>query len=397
MEKKKRKWGLLILLGFVGLCLSFVVITAIMNLFIPDNSKNPDQLSEEMITPLLEAEHLKQHVGDQVFPGFQSAEIPNLLFNEQHAFLLDMQNPATGWARVPQEQQRGGEWQLMPALDAYPQEPYYRTDYDNTDPDQGPDAFTVKVGETFVTSMPTAEWFRLDLMNQFRNDLPGFLKPVFPYQLIAYVFFPNTETYLSLILHESFHSYQAIWAQDRLEQAEWDGIRLGDQYPWYDQAGIDAWQKELDILQATLKAEDQETVRQLAKDFLEQRSDRRKLMKLSSALIRYENQREWVEGMARYVELETWRLASLDENYQPLGEIQKDSKFKDYRTFRDRWSRELDQIPRMASNEGDGRFYYTGMAQAYLLDQLDPEWKTKLAADPSLNLEDLLEEALNSN
>ena len=69
-------------------------------------------------------------------------------------------------------------------------------------------------------------------------------------------------------------------------------------------------------------------------------------------------------------------------------------KFKDYRTFRDRWKRELDQIPRMASDEGDGRFYYTGMAQAYLLDQLDPDWKTKLAADPSLNLEDLLKRAV---
>jgi len=135
----------------------------------------------------------------------------------------------------------------------------------------------------------------------------------------------------------------------------------------------------------------------LAQDFLEQRLDRRKLMKLSSALIRYEKQREWVEGMARYVELETWRLASMDENYQPLDEIQRDSKFKDYSTFPDRWNRELDQIPRMASDEGDGRFYYTGMAQAYLLDQLDPDWKTKLAADPSLNLEDLLKEALISN
>ncbi len=394
MERKKRKWFLLVLLGLIGLCLSFVVITAIMNLFIPDNSKSPDRLSEEMITHVLEAEHLKQQVGDQVFPGFQSAEIPTLLFNEQHAFLLDMQNPATGWTRVPQGSQRGGEWQPMPALDAYPQEAYYRTDYDNADPDQGPDAFTVRIGENYVTSLPTAEWFRLDLMNQFRNDLPDFLKPVFPYQLIAYIFFPNTDTYLSLIHHESFHSYQAIWAPERFDQAEWDGIQLGDQYPWYDQSGIDAWQTELDLLQAALKAEDEEAVRQLAQQFLAQRTTRRRLMNLSADLIRYENQREWVEGMARYAELETWRLASLDENYQPLDKIQKDSKFKDYRTFRDRWSRELDQIPRMATNEGDGRFYYTGMAQAYILDQLHPSWKLTLAADPMLNLEDLLEQAM---
>lgn len=70
MERKKRKWFLLVLLGLIGLCLSFVVITAIMNLFIPDNSKSPDRLSEEMITHVLKAEHLKQQIGDQVFSRF---------------------------------------------------------------------------------------------------------------------------------------------------------------------------------------------------------------------------------------------------------------------------------------------------------------------------------------
>jgi hypothetical protein len=34
------------------------------------------------------------------------------------------------------------------------------------------------------------------------------------------------------------------------------------------------------------------------------------------------------------------------------------------------------------------------MAQAYLLDQLHPSWKLTLAADPMLNLEDLLKQAL---
>ena len=59
-----------------------------------------------------------------------------------------------------------------------------------------------------------------------------------------------------------------------------------------------------------------------------------------------------------------------------------------------RWSRELDQISRMAEDEGDGRFYYSGMAQAYLLDQLHLSWKLTLATDPMLNLEDLLRQAL---
>jgi hypothetical protein len=117
-------------------------------------------------------------------------------------------------------------------------------------------------------------------------------------------------------------------------------------------------------------------------------------MQLSADLIRYENQREWVEGMARYAELETWRLAGADEKYKPLVDMHSDRKFKEYQSFENRWRREIDQISRMAEDEGDGRFYYSGMAQAYLLDQLHPSWKLSLAADPMLNLEDLLRQAL---
>ena len=98
--------------------------------------------------------------------------------------------------------------------------------------------------------------------------------------------------------------------------------------------------------------------------------------------------------MARYAELETWRLAAVDEEYQPIPEMKSDHKFKDYNTFEQRWKRELDQIVRMAEDEGDGRFYYSGMAQAFLLDRLHPSWKLTLGADPMLNLEDLLEQAM---
>ncbi|MEE4195112.1 MAG: hypothetical protein V2J07_07930, partial [Anaerolineae bacterium] len=337
---------------------------------------------------------LREELGDQVFPGLGTVEIPALIYNEENAFLIGMSDPQPGWVKVPQELDRGGAWQAMPPLETYPQEIYFRTGYDRDDPDQGPDAFTVRVGNTYVASLPSADWFRIGLMNQFRRDLPGFLKPVFPDSLVASVFFPNSDTYLSMIQHESFHAFQAVWAQSRFEAAEWDGIRLDEQYPWENQEGIDAWQQELDVLKAALKTQDKEETRQLAQQFLDHRDARRKTMGLSADLIRYENQREWVEGMARYAELETWRLAGADEQYQPLVDMQTDRKFKEYQSFENRWSRELDQISRMADDEGDGRFYYSGMAQAYLLDQLHPSWKLTLAADPMLNLEDLLQQAL---
>jgi hypothetical protein len=391
MQRKKRTWGLFILLGILGFCFLSIVILLIINIFLPKNSAFSNQLGEMDMVRVLEAQHLRENLGDQVFPGLQSVEIPVLLFNEENAFLTGMQNPEDGWVKVPQEQQRGGAWQLIPAMEEFPEQPYYRSAYDTN---SEPDAFTVRVGETYVSSMPTYEWFRIDLMNHFRSDLPGFVKPIFPYSLVASIFIPNSDTYLSMIQHESFHAFQAVWAHPRFEQAERDGIQLGDQYPWVDKAGIGAWQKELELLQAALKAEDKEITRQLAKQFLDQRTNRRKLMNLSAELIRYETQREWIEGMARYAELETWRLAAVDEEYQPIPEMKSDHKFKDYNTFEQRWKRELDQIVRMAEDEGDGRFYYSGMAQAFLLDRLHPSWKLTLGADPMLNLEDLLEQAM---
>ena len=394
MHRKNRKWGLILILSVLGLCLGLSALFAVINLFVPDQTSQPDQLADVDITRVLEAQHLRQELGDQVFPGLGTVEIPALIYNEENAFLIGISDPQTGWVKVPQELHRGGDWQAMPHLEAYPQEIYFRTGYDRNDPKQEPDAFTVRVGDTYVSSLPSADWFRLGLMNQFRKDLPGFLKPVFPYSLVASLFFPNSDTYLSMIQHESFHAFQAVWAHSRFEAAEWDGIRLVDQYPWENQAGIDAWQQELDLLQAALKSEEKEEARQLAQQFLDQRDARRRTMLLSADLIRYENQREWVEGMARYAELETWRLAATDEQYQPLADMQSDRKFKEYQSFDNRWAREIDQISRMANDEGDGRFYYSGMAQAYLLDQLHPSWKLTLAADPMLNLEDLLRQAM---
>ena len=74
-----------------------------------------------------------------------------------------------------------------------------------------------------------------------------------------------------------------------------------------------------------------------------------------------------------------------------------DPDFSGYATFDRRWSQEVGQIGRMADDEGDGRFYYSGMAQAVLLDQLMPDWMIQ-ALNEDVFLEDLLEMvvALNS-
>jgi hypothetical protein len=87
-----------------------------------------------------------------------------------------------------------------------------------------------------------------------------------------------------------------------------------------------------------------------------------------------------------------WRQAATAGHYAPLPEVIADADFTRYIGFQKRWSQELDQMERLANDPGDGRFYYSGMAQATLLDRLMPSWKGR-AMDDNVWLEALLESA----
>ena len=150
-----------------------------------------------------------------------------------------------------------------------------------------------------------------------------------------------------------------------------------NQYPWDLEQLQDLWRLELKALEEALRSENPVETEQLVEQFLSIRNSRRATIHLSSELMDYENQREWVEGLARYVELESWRLASAVETYRFDVNMQSDPEFKQYRGFSNCWNRELNQMKRMFKVEGDGRFYYSGMAQAYLLDRLSPGWKDR--------------------
>ena len=196
------------------------------------------------------------------------------------------------------------------------------------------------------------------------------------------------------VLHESFHVYQAQVAWDRLNQAE-VAHGKGAQY-WTadaDKAAREAWETEIDLLVKALKSEGEEQVKALAREFLSQRDSRRAAAKLSSALVEYERHLEWEEGLAKYVELAIWREASGSLEYEPLPDVTDDPAFRGYRSFRQRWSQEIGQMKRQATREGETRFYYTGMAQAMLLDRLLPGWQDK-ALSKDIWLETLLAEAV---
>jgi hypothetical protein len=390
MMKKFRKILIISMGSLIGLCLLLTTISAIANRGLPQSSPVVETLSEADKTRLAETIHIREQLGDAVFPGWGQADIPAIIYNEEYVFLISFPDPPDGWVKVPAGIQRGNAWELM-ADDSFLGKPYYRQRL--VEPKVSPEAFTVMVGDRWVSSMPTLDWFKISLVDQIQDDLPSFVAPIFPYQLFVGQLVSGTDQYITLSAHETFHSFQGMTTPDKFADAELIN-QYEDQYPWDDQSLQADWKTELDFLADALRSNDPNQTLELVRQFLALRAARRESANLSPELIAYEQHREWLEGLARYAELEIWRRAFIS-SYVPLSETNTLNDFKNYTGFESRWSRELDQISRMANDVGDGRFYYTGMAQAYLLDQLMPDWKTHIF-DDDIWLDDLLNTATQS-
>jgi hypothetical protein len=382
------RWLLRGIAALFVLILLLLGISFLVNRGLPSGSENPAELSSAEKARLSEFSHVRRELGNEVWPGWGTAEIPTVLYNESYAFLVGYSNPPDGWIKVPQNDRRGGPWTAVPD-DTFNGQPYYRQPLPTSG--ETPQAFTVKIGDRWATSMTTMEWMEISLANQFREDmLPPFLVPIFPYPLVTRLFIRGSDGYISALAHESFHAYQGTVTEAHLAAAETGVSSAENNYPWAETEG--AWQTELELLAGALRAETEAETADLARQFLAQRAQRRENATLTTTTTNYERQREWLEGLARYIELEIWRQASL-VNYEPAAAIQDDPDFSDYDGFNNRWTQEIDQMGRMAADWGDGRFYYSGMAQAVLLDRLMPGWKDQ-ALEDGVFLEDLLEAAV---
>ncbi|HSM54906.1 MAG TPA: hypothetical protein VK879_02025 [Candidatus Sulfomarinibacteraceae bacterium] len=390
---RKPRW-IIVLAGLVFLCVLSIAIVAISNQRLPTHSAAVEHLSEEQKMLLAEAAHQRRSLGDTVWPGWGDADIAFVVYNEAYAFLVGYQGtPADGWQRVPGDETIGAAWEQVPG-DAFFGEPYYRQAL--VAGGAHPQAFTVRVGDQWAASMPTKEWLEIDFVQQFRESLPSFVRPVLPYALIRNLFLGGSEKYISLLSHESFHAFQGLNAEERLLQAELANRRYQEHYPWEDRSLETAWDAELTLLadaaeEAQNGASD-ERLAEMARQFLILRERRREANDLNSMQVQFEQQREWVEGQAKYMELQSWLLASEDD-YTPLPDAAERNDLASYKGADDAWSKEIDQIRRMAGDHGDGRFYYSGLAQAVLLDHLRPGWKAEVL-NGEATLEALLSEGL---
>lgn len=386
MKTRKRRVLIVALLALPALCLLLLAVSWLSNLAAPSEAQTADRLSDLDKARIAEALHLRNSLGDQVWPGWDKAAIPIVVHNEAFAFLVGLPDPADGWVAVPRRTHEGGPWEPVSG-DGFFGQPYYRQRL----PDSGatPQSYAVLVGDVWASGFMTYDWMQVSLSRQVRDDF----SPLFPHWWFARQAIGGSDGYIAGLLHESFHSYAGSTATDRLLAAENSGRRWEAAYPWEDKALRDAWQAELNLLQTALRAGTDAEAADLARQFVQQRSARRQAADLSPSLVEYERSREWAEGLAKYAELAIWQAGNAAASYQPMPAMAADADFDAYAGFSRRWQNELSTMTRRAGDRGDGRFYYSGMAQAFLLDRLAPGWKTH-AFEDGVWLDELLAEAV---
>lgn len=383
--KRKKWWHTIkkIALWVIMILVLLLAGIALYNRTLPTASPVIENLSEDEQIRLRETTHLRNTIGNQVWPGWAGLEIPLLVYNERYAFLMGISDPDSGWVRVPFGSLEGGPWHPVPGGG------YFRQPL----PESGatPQAFIVRIGDHFAASMTTLDWTGIKLVAMMREQLPGFIVPIMPYALFLAQF--GSDWHVSALLHESFHVVQARQAYDRLVDAE-EAVSYEGRYPWDDTSFREQWLNERRLLARALGSTegDRERLLELVSEWWAVRQERQRT--IPGEAVDYERKREWLEGLAKYAELRIWLLANASDAYAPLPGMEQVEDFNAYREAREHRNREIDQLE-SDLQFGETIFYYSGWAQAALLDRLaTPDWKEKIMEE-GVYLDQLLAEAIS--
>lgn len=300
--------------------------------------QDPSVLSAADKAELAEALRLKTELGDRVWPGLGSTDIPVILYNDSYEFLIGEVNPAGSWEVVEGDDFLGRRYHRRPA--------------------ENPQSFAVLIETHWAGSIGALDW-----MNRKR------------------AFKISPDFYVVLILHEVFHAHQANLAPARFAKAL--AVYASEsRYPAKDKEFAAAWNSEGSALTEALRAADDAVAFRLVQKFLQIRDARRGNAALSPDLFAYERELEWLEGLAKFVEMRFYEIAA-----SRAGE----AAFARYRPSLPPYLQwDFVRLERqLGQQNGDLRFYLGGMAQARLLDRLSPGWQAKMMQE-GIYLEELL-------
>ena len=359
MPKSSGKW-LLFCLGTFFLLAAGIQASVQENKQEQQNQKENQDLSRlnpEDKAQLVDYFRLKKTFGSQVWPDFGEVEIPLIQYNQRYEFLVAHPHPPAPWIALDD--------------DTFQDKPYYRRAVEKAQ------AFAVPVGDLWAASLDTLSYMNQSMKKQLREKIPpekltsGMLKmmEITPAQHVV------------SLLHEAFHAFQALRIQVRFLGAS--GMYSSEKhYPFKDEVFRDAWNQEGALLASALREDDDTERLALIRKFLDMRTKRRSDASLSQELISLEREFEWLEGLAKYVEM---KFAELGSSQQ--GEAES----KAYRIV---WNRlRMDFIYRLnnlGNLHGDLRFYLSGAIQAMILDKIRPDWKQEMMHQENVCLEDLL-------
>ncbi len=324
-----------------------------------------DRLNAREVAILRESQALRRAVGEEVWPGFGRAAMPVQLYNDRFGFLFGMAAPS-GWDEVPGERIDGA--------------PYYRS----ASPER--QSFAVRIGERWVGSLSVKDTMDAGTPRLLQAKL-GPLGRLVPYRL----FVISADQYLTLLLHEQFHAFQAVSNPDRFEAAQAAYGPAAD-YPWDRDGYRGAWLEEVALLQSAAAAPERGTAEDLVRTFLRKRAQRRRRFDLGPAQLAFEREAEWLEGLAKYAELQSWKLAA-GSGHRPLESMRADPQFHGYSGYEGQWRTERMNMKISLNLHGDLPFYYTGALQGRLLDALRPGWKEGFV-ERTQHLDELLGEVV---
>jgi hypothetical protein len=362
MHVRSRKWISICLVAFLGNTAGFLGSIGNDGQDLQSRKgEDPTVLSEEDKAQLIETLRLKKSFGPSIWPGFSEAEIPLILYNEGYAFLIGHPSPPPAWTPVDG--------------DSFQEKTYYRRE------GTGFQAFAVLVGELWAASLDTLGYMNRSMREQLRENIPP--EKLTPVMLKTMEVTPAYHAVA--LLHEAFHAFQALQDRDRFQHAQ-KMYALEKLYPFKDEAFKSLWDAEGNWLASALREQDGAKRLEMIGRFLDVRAERRSKASLAEDLVIFERELEWLEGSAKYVEMQFAVLASAG---------QEAAGSKAYRIVRNRLQADFSyRIKKLGGLQGDLRFYLSGAAQAMVLDKVYPGWKKHVFGRKNTGLEDLLQSAL---
>jgi len=200
---------------------------------------------------------------------------------------------------------------------------------------------------------------------------------------------------LCMIAHEAFHAFQS-----RKAPAKGGGEEALTRYPTVASPNTLGFALEGDILAKALRSSEPAKTRDLAVRWLAVRRERRK--GLTAEAVDYEDRMEYLEGLAKYVELKLLEVLQGRPAGPAMAWVQGFHGYADLKPQRENLIRQLEKMMHGEVNVNNDRFgasplrmrlYYSGMAIAAVLDRISPGWKGHIFA-PEATLTALATDAL---